>query len=304
MNPSLQLPAFAKINLSLRVLGLRRDGYHELDTIFQTISLHDSIKFRATTDSEIRLTCDDRQLATDTQNLVMRAANALQQRFATPQGALIRLEKRIPSEAGLGGGSADAAVTLLALAQLWKLAADRRALLEIAANLGADVPFFFCGGTARGTGTGNTIARMPDAPEKFLLIIKPKAGISTADAYRALDERSLTSTNSKTILSSSHWAGSFDNAGLVTLENDFESVAFELEPEIARAKAALLGVGALAAMLAGSGSAVFGLFDSEDAQRRAIQALEIETGWRVFPCKMVGRDEYQNAFGDLRQLLT
>src|SRR5262245_43010541 len=201
MHPSLQLPAFGKINLSLRVLGLRTDGYHELDTIFQSISLHDTIKLTVTTGLEIKLTCDDRRLATET-NLVMRAAKALQERFAAQQGALIRLEKRVPVQAGLGGGSSDAAVTLLALAQLWKLAADRRALLEIAADLGADVPFFFSGGTARGTGTGKTIAPLPDAPEKFLLIIKPKAGISTADAYKVLDVGTLTTRNSKTILSS------------------------------------------------------------------------------------------------------
>jgi len=286
------------------VLGLRVDGYHELDTLFQTISLHDTIQLTPTDEAEVVLSCDDRRLATDEQNLVGRAAKALQDRFATRQGARIHLQKRIPLQAGLGGGSSDAAITLLALAHLWRLAADREALLEIAGELGADVPFFFCGGTARGTGTGKTVAAMGDAAGRYLLIIKPNANISTAEAYKVLDERCLTTRNPKTILSSSVAEELFDNAGLVALENDFESVAFELEPEISRAKAALLNVGAQAATLTGSGSAVFGVFDSEDAQRRATQAIELETGWRVFPCKMVGRDDYRDAFGDLRQLLT
>ena len=286
------------------MLGLRVDGYHELDTLFQTISLHDTIQLTPTDEAEVVLSCDDRRLATDEQNLVGRAAKALQDRFATRQGARIHLQKRIPLQAGLGGGSSDAAITLLALAHLWRLAADREALLEIAGELGADVPFFFCGGTARGTGTGKTVAAMGDAAGRYLLIIKPNANISTAEAYKVLDERCLTTRNPKTILSSSVAEELFDNAGLVALENDFESVAFELEPEISRAKAALLNVGAQAATLTGSGSAVFGVFDSEDAQRRATQAIELETGWRVFPCKMVGRDDYRDAFGDLRQLLT
>ncbi len=303
MGPGLTLPAFAKINLTLRVLAKRADGYHDLDTIFQTISLHDTIKIAATDDSAIVLSCDDRRLATDETNLVIQAAAALRARFATTKGARIRLEKRIPVQAGLGGGSADAAITLLALAHVWELNATKEDLLEVGSRLGADVPFFLFGGTARGTGIGDNVVPLRDAPEKFLLIIKPIANSSTSDAYRALDERSLTTRNSKTILSSSQPTDHFDNGSCASLQNDFEEVVFDLEPEIARANAALMRAGAEAAGLAGSGSAVFGIFNSEDAQRRAIQAIELETGWRVFPCKTVGRDEYARAFGVLRQFL-
>jgi 4-diphosphocytidyl-2-C-methyl-D-erythritol kinase len=136
---------------------------------------------------------------------------------------------------------------------------------------------------------------LDDAAESFLLIVKPNANINTADAYAVLDERSLTSHNSKTILSSSRQSADSDKIGLANLTNDFEAVVFELEPEIRRAKNALMQAGADAALLAGSGSAVFGVFDSEDAQRRAIQAIELETGWRVFPCRTVGRQEYRDA---------
>ena len=303
MDSVLTLPAFAKINLSLRVLGQRADGYHDLDTVFQTVSLHDTIKLTATDNSEITLSCDDRRLPIDESNLVIRAAESLRARFGAEKGARIRLEKRIPVQAGLGGGSADAAVTLLALAHLWKLSASKPDLLALGSRLGADVPFFLFGGTAHGTGIGDKVARLRDIPEKFVLIIKPNASTRTSDAYEALDERSLTTPNPKTILSSSQPTEHFDMGRFASLENDFEAVVFDLEPEIARAKRALVESGAQAAALAGSGSAVFGVFDSEDAQRRAIQAIELETGWRVFPCKTVGSDDYDKALGDLNQFL-
>ena len=297
------LPAFAKINLNLRVLSKRADGYHDLDTIFQTVSLHDTITIAVNDVSGINLTCDDRELPADESNLVVRAAQALQNRFAVNKGARLRLAKRIPTQAGLGGGSSNAAVTLMALARLWELTSTREELLAIAAGLGADVPFFLFGGTARGSGPGSDLESLPDTSEKFFLVIKPNANINTASAYQALDERSLTTRNSKSILSSSQHTELFDNANLLTLENDFAAVAFELEPEIARARGALIKAGAANTLLAGSGSALFGVFDSEDAQRRAIQAIELETGWRVFPCKTVGRDQYAEAFSDLREFL-
>jgi len=299
----LNVPAFAKINLSLHVLSKRANGYHELDTVFQTVSLHDTLQLFATDNPDITLSCDDRRLPIDEGNLVRRAADALRQRFKTSRGARIRLEKRIPTQAGLGGGSSNAAITLIALNHLWELNATRQDLLAIAAQIGADVPFFLFGGTARGKGVGAEIAPLTDADPKFLLIIKPNAQVNTADAYKFLDERSLTLPNSKFILSGSRLTEIFDNAGFNALHNDFEEIAFELVPEISRANSALINAGAGSALLAGSGSAVFGVFDSEDAQRRAIQAIELETGWRVFPCKTVGRDEYQRraAFaGDLR----
>ena len=290
MVSTLTLLAFAKTNLSLRVLGKREDGYHELETIFQTVSLHDTIKISAVANSEIAFSCDDRSLPTDSHNLVVRAATALRDRVNTKKGARIRLEKRIPSHAGLGGGSSDAAATLIGLTRLWELRITREELSELAAKLGADVSFFLYGGTARGTGIGDRIELLEDAPETFLLIVKPNANVSTADAYKALEKPALTSSNSKTILSSSDEKGFFDSSSLASLQNDFEAIAFALVPEIERAKAALLKAGARGATLAGSGSAVFGIFDSEDAQRRAIQAIELETGWRVFPCKTVGRE--------------
>jgi 4-diphosphocytidyl-2-C-methyl-D-erythritol kinase len=144
---------------------------------------------------------------------------------------------------------------------------------------------------------------LADAPARFLLIIKPNAGISTVDAYKLLDARSLTSPKSKTILSTSGAKQFFDNSGFANLTNDFEAVVFEREPEIRRARAALINAGADAALLAGSGAAVLGIFESEDAQRRAIQAIKLETGWRVFPCKSVAREQYRSAMGPAGRVL-
>jgi len=308
---TLILPAFAKVNWKLRVLGKRPDGYHELNTVLQTISLHDTLTLSVTNDPEIVLSSDDRSLPTGADNLIYRAAKALQDhlapesraakaltdRLAPKKGARIHLAKRIPAQAGLGGGSSDGAVTLLSLTYLWEAAAPAQELLKVASSLGADVPFFFFGGAARGVGTGKDLAPLPDAPDQFLLVLKPNASMPTSTAYKSLKARSLTSAEAKTILSSSAQVEISDSFDSKVLQNDFEQVVFELEPEIKRAKIALMKAGAAAALLAGSGSAVFGIFDSGDAQERAIQVIELEAGWRVFPCRTVGRNSYRSAMG-------
>jgi 4-diphosphocytidyl-2-C-methyl-D-erythritol kinase len=301
---TLTLPAFAKINLSLRVLGKRADGYHELDTIFQTINLHDTITITFTENPEITLWCDDRLLPTGPQNLALRAASNLQQHFALNKGARIRLEKRIPVQAGLGGGSANAAVTLIGLTYLWQVPASAEDLLSLAASIGADVSFFLFGGTAQGTGLGNDILALPDVRPGYLLVVKPNACISTANAYESLKRHSLTSARPELILSSSPQREVFDSFHTEALHNDFEPTVFGLEPEIERVRVALSQTGAKTTLLAGSGAAVFGVFDNEDAQRRAIQAIDLEAGWRVFPCRTVSRNEYQSAMGEAGSILS
>ena len=300
---TLTLPAFAKINWRLRVLGKREDGYHEIDTVLQTVSVHDLLTVTVTDDPTITLSCDDRTVPSDKHNLIWRAASALKARYSVNRGASMRLEKRIPVQAGLGGGSSDAAVTLIALAHLWEIEAPEVDLIDLAADLGNDVPFFLYGGTARGTDTGKTISPLADAPETYSVALKPNANIATTKAYHMLNAHTLTSSDSKFILSSSLVDDFADILGPKRLRNDFEAVAFQLKPEIERAKAGLLKAGARAAMLAGSGSAVFGIFDNQDAQERAIQAIELEAGWRVFPCKTVGRDHYRSAMGPAGEIL-
>ena len=279
------------------------EGYHEIDTILQTVSLHDTITLGRTDNDSIRFWCDDSSIPADENNLVWRAAAALRERYSINQGLQVRLEKRIPSEAGLGGGSSDAAATLIGLAHLWELETSSNDLGEIARTLGADVPFFFHGGRARGRDRGDELQPLTDGPDQHLLIIKPNANVSTARAYAALNAPALTSSDSKPILFRSQPSKFSDSFDLNALHNDFEAVIFRLEPEIGRAKNALLKAGAKAAMLSGSGSGVFGIFENQDAQERAIQAIELETGWRAFPCKTVGRRHYRRALGPAGDLV-
>lgn len=312
---ALSLPSFAKINWSLEILGRRTDGYHEIRTLLQTISLHDDLHFELTDDGTVSLSCDDPNLPTDHGNLVVRAANALKplkQRQLIAGGARIRLEKRIPSQAGLGGASSNAAISLLALSHLWRLEVTAAKLLEIAATLGADVPFFLLGGTARATGTGTTVSSIPEDVDnaaeagetacRHLIVITPNAGVSTVAAYAAVNSRALTTENADTILSVSRGGAESRYSQLWppdSLKNDFESVIFDSEPEIRRAKETLLQAGALGALLAGSGSSVFGIFADRKDQQRAVSEMKLEAGWRIFPCVTVSRNEYVQAIGSL-----
>jgi 4-diphosphocytidyl-2-C-methyl-D-erythritol kinase len=310
--PSLSLPSFAKINWSLQILGKRPDGYHEVRTLLQTISLHDDIHFELNSDGAISLSCAEPDIPTDKENLIVRAAYALKKRYKVDQGARIRLEKRIPAMAGLGGASSNAAVSLLALSHLWSVKAAAPEFLEIAADLGSDVPFFLLGGRALATGTGATVSALSDKADndvQYLIVITPNVGVSTAKAYAALGSPSLTTRNADPILSSSRneansrqsqpWPlhDEWKNRLRDNLKNDFESVIFDIEPEIRRTKETLLQAGALGALLAGSGSSVFGIFAGREDQRRAVNEIKLEAGWRIFPCVTVSRNEYLRAVG-------
>jgi len=287
----LKLPSFAKINWSLRILGKRPDGYHEVATILQSISLCDEIVFELRDDDRVSLSCDDPTIPVDESNLVVRAARALSHRH----GADIRLFKKIPAKAGLGGGSSNAAVTLLALNRLWRLGLNETDLKQIGARLGADVPFFFSGGTSLGTGIGAQLEELRDVRKQWLLVVTPNASVSTANAYAALNAPSLTSSDSLSILSSSFAEPFFVDSSQWPLHNDFEGVIFEREPEIRRAKETLLEAGARDALLAGSGSSVFGIFTDAAARDHALDNLSSEVGWRVFACHTLSRSEYSQA---------
>jgi 4-diphosphocytidyl-2-C-methyl-D-erythritol kinase len=291
------LPAFAKINWSLRVLGRRTDGYHELNTIFQTVDLHDNITFTDRTDETISLSCDDAGIPLDIGNLIVRAAEALRRRYGIRNGAAIHLEKRIPAGGGLGGGSSDAAVALLGLARLWRIEAGKSALEEIGASLGADVPFFFTGGTALGVGIGTEISSLPDAPLIQLLIVTPHVQVSTANAYKALNSPALTKVGGDIILSSSRSHVKFPYTSPSDLRNDFERVIFNLYPEIMRARDGLKRAGARVALLAGSGASVFGIFDDAKAQQRAAEVLSTQHGWHVSVCETLSHRSYLKALG-------
>lgn len=291
-----KLPSYAKVNWSLRILGKRPDGYHEIRTVLQTVSLHDVIHFSASEDREVGLSTNDLRVPTDNDNLVVRAAHTLQNHFGTKQGTRIHLEKRIPLGGGLGGGSSNAAVSLLGLTRLWNLRTNFKDLSEIAAGLGADVPFFLYGGRALASGIGTTISPLADVEPHHLLVVTPRATMSTATAYQALRSPALTTPESDSILAISRdgaKSGDFDQwLRRDQLTNDFEQVIFDIEPEIERAKEALIQAGARSALLAGSGSSVFGVFDSHETQQGALEKIRAENGWRMFPCVTLSRDEY------------
>jgi len=250
-------------------------------------------------DGAIVLRCDAPGIPTDSSNLIVRAASALRDLVNKPIGVTIDLGKRIPAQGGLGGASSNAAVTLLALNRLWKVGLDKAQIQRLGERLGSDVPFFFAGGTGRANGTGTQVSPLPDGSECFLIIITPNARVSTSAAYDALKAPSLTTQGSVSILSSSFADHGFGDCDQWALHNDFEGVIFEIEPEIERAKKALLEAGAQGGLLTGSGSSVFGVFEGEAARERGLTVLKREAGWQIFPCKTISRCEYSEAFNSL-----
>ncbi len=294
MSPeAFSLPSFAKINLHLEILGKRTDGFHELCTVFQAVSLHDVIRFEPS--DTLTLSCSDRRIPTDDRNLILKAANALRQRSGNPYGAKIYLEKRIPSPGGLGGGSSNAAIALIGLDRLWKTDVGRSELLEMGAGLGSDVPFFFYGGTALGTGRGDHIEPLDDILDECLLIVTPSVRVSTRDAFDRIEARNLTNDDPKRILQNCRFdAKSFD-LRQTALKNDFEASVFDAEPDIRRVKETLLSHGAVRAMLSGSGASVFAVFDKQETRQATLKAIENEKNWRQFAVAAISRDQYREA---------
>ncbi|HSK70695.1 MAG TPA: 4-(cytidine 5'-diphospho)-2-C-methyl-D-erythritol kinase [Pyrinomonadaceae bacterium] len=297
----LKLPSFAKINLHLRVLGKRDDGFHELCTVFQTVSLNDTLIFKKSKD--LILDCNFPKFPTDERNLIIKAAKILQERFDVKKGARIYLRKKIPAPGGLGGGSSNAATTLLALAKLWEIEIGFAEFLEIGKQIGSDVPFFFFGGTALGAGRGTEIFPLPEREEKFILIITPKVNVSTAEAFSRLNAPRLTNQESKSILQICLREAETLNWRQYDLKNDFEASVFKIEPEIERVKERLFSLGANRALMTGSGASVFGIFDSEETRQTAIKAIENERNWRKFAVATVSRAQYREALYPCSSLL-
>jgi 4-diphosphocytidyl-2-C-methyl-D-erythritol kinase len=286
------LPSFAKINWLLRILGKREDGYHELFTVFQTISLYDTIRFELS--NELEFSCDDHTIPVK-DNLVVQAAGELNRVLGTSYGARIHLEKRIPSPGGLGGGSSNAAVALIGLARLWQLPADAGLMTEIAAGLGADVPFFLHGGTASGTGRGDIVDERPDILAPEMLIITPDIPVSTADAFGSVAADPLTPEGRKRILIVSRNGADRIDPLTSELKNDLEPTVFAAHPEIRRVKETLLALGARNAAMSGSGASVFAVFDNKETRQAAIKALEIESTWRKIAVATISRDKYRES---------
>jgi len=271
----MRVRAPAKINLSLHVLGAGADGFHELRTVFQSIALHDTLTFRRAS-GPFRIACSDPSCPVDETNMVWRAAAlvwAAAHRAGMPRDLVVRLTKRVPMQAGLGGGSSDAAATIRACAALWKANLSPTRLVQIAATLGADVPYFLHGGTALGTGRGDQLLPLDDAEATWVTLVLPPFGVSTKDAYGWWDA---------------------DGGPRVAPEtaNDLQAPVVARHPEIGKIVTRLTKAGAVQAMMSGSGSAVYGLFRSRAAARCAADALASRST-ETLVTRTVNRMRYQ-----------
>ena len=294
-----RIPSFAKINLRLDILGKRADGYHELRTIFQTVSLHDELRLRASKSSEISLTIHgNEELAREPvkKNLAYRAVEALRRELKIRHGVEIELHKTIPSGGGLGGGSSNAAASLFGYLQLVGRKLPMAVLIELAASLGADVPIFLFGGRALGAGRGDEIYPLPDIKKLALLIVAPlDIRVPTPDAFRWLNAPVRNAaTLTKLAADPKLWefcALSWSAQGN-GLSNDFEKPVFKRYNRLNQIKRVLLQKGAAEASLAGSGSAVFGVFPSPTMARRAAVGFPHDL---TFVCETISRDRYLRA---------
>jgi 4-diphosphocytidyl-2-C-methyl-D-erythritol kinase len=269
------LRCYAKINMMLEVLGKRTDGYHEIRSVLQTISLHDRLEVEPA--EELVFTCTEPALAGEA-NLVVRAARLLQARYRLRRGARLRLEKHIPSAAGLGGGSSDAAATLVALTEVWGLALPHTELAVLAAELGSDVPFFLIGGTALATGRGEQVQPLPPAPPGWAVLVFSAASLATAAVYQAITPADYSNGAATTqfvqAAQQSRWWPPD------RWQNSLTRAAVALCPQIAQAQQALAEAGAPHALLCGSGPTVCAVFDEEEAARQ-VQGRLLSLGYRA-----------------------
>jgi 4-diphosphocytidyl-2-C-methyl-D-erythritol kinase len=287
--------AYAKINLTLDVLGRRADGYHELATVMQTVDLYDTICLTETADEQVHISCDRPELS-NAENLAARAAQLVRQRLAIRQGVLLELHKRIPMAAGLGGGSSDAAATLLALRQWWQLPLSADDLLEMAATLGSDVPFFLSGGLALCEGRGERVT--PLAPRwpaamRWLLLLKPAIAVSTAAVFGSLPASDYSDgTHSRAICSALEEGGDLPPEDLY---NGLERSVLERYTEVARARSDLFEAGAGLVRLSGSGPTLFAPF-RQLCEAANVQRTMQSRGYEVY----LSRAIYPTT-GDIRQ---
>jgi 4-diphosphocytidyl-2-C-methyl-D-erythritol kinase len=299
MPARVRVRSLAKINLDLRVLHRRADGYHELRTIFQTVSLADSIDIEY---QRGRTRIDIQSNLNIPGNIIEKAAHSVLAATGRTGRIGFVLQKRIPLGAGLGGGSSNAAAVLLALPALLGKRLPLPKLMELAAGLGSDVPFFLLGGTALGLNRGTELYPLPDLPASPVLLITPGIHVSTAEAYRALNRAPAEEPDAGIL---NHFQSVAWRIAREQL-NDFEEVVFRQHPQLKSIKGKLLKLGARPALMSGSGSTVFGVFESRTARDKAAKAFGKEFPRdQVYPATMVSRSQYRAlwrrqlaAFGD------
>ena len=285
----LRVEAFAKINLYLKVTGKRPDGYHDLVTVMQSVSLSDTLSFECLAGEGIALDCGGR-LSCDDSNLIVRAAKDYFAKSRQPFGVRIKLEKHIPMAAGLGGGSADAAATLRALNALDQNRFSLDELCGIGAAIGADVPFCVVGGTRLCRGIGEKMEPIENNLGGFFVVAIAGEGVSTPEAFRALDringDFAGVSEEAPVDLLAVMKKGDLA-AARPLFYNMFESAVEPLRPAVSACKQTLLACGAVQAMMSGSGPSVWGLFESEEKAACAVERLHAE-GARAYLCRAIG----------------
>ena len=291
----LALPAFAKINTSLELLGRRSDGYTEIRTVYQSVALHDRLRLRLTRTGEIVVHVADGGAPSGRANLVYRALSRGRRFLGLRRGIEVELEKNIPAARGLGGGSSDAAAALLGLLRLTRTRLTSQELERLGGSVGADVSFFFLGGRALGVGRGDEVYPLADRPRQWCVLVCPSRPLATRSAYTwaaaAAPPRRLTLKGGAAKITGSRSSPD----ALWATGNDFEAVVFPRFPELARMKAALLAEGARQAGLSGSGSTVFALFSRRAAAQRAAGRLA-EAG-RIFLVQTLPGQAYRRALG-------
>jgi len=266
----------AKVNLHLEVLGRRPDGYHELRTVFAAVGVWDELVLEAAPKGTFELAVEPAgAVAGDEDNLVLRAARALDARLHGGHGARMVLRKRIPVGGGLGGGSSDAAAALAGLSRLWGSGEGIHKLAPLAASLGADVPFFLLGGVAWGVGRGSEVTPLPDLPPWWLVLLPGAEPISTAEVYRALDAPPLGAAALDAARGSAiyKWVSAGGGMPLGGCRNDLQPTVERLRPEIGRRLVSVHATQPMLALLSGSGGTVFGLYGNEGGARRAAATL-------------------------------
>jgi 4-diphosphocytidyl-2-C-methyl-D-erythritol kinase len=280
------LRAFAKVNYALEVRGLREDSYHELSTVMQSISLADEVEIEHSREGfELLVEPEGVELGSTERNTIFRAWALLGELCGRELPVRVRLRKEIPSGAGLGGASADAAAALVGLDQLFGLGLGTLDLSVIGARIGADVPFCLAGGTALAEGIGERLAALPAPPDHHLLIAKPEAGASTTEIYRSYDESFGKRGDFVTPVLAALETGDL-SALARSLGNDLDPVTSRLIPEVRALKQELESLGAIGAAMSGSGSSVFGVFESGGAAWEAAERVKAPF---VDVCRPVGR---------------
>lgn len=272
--------AYAKINLTLDILGTREDGYHEVAMIMQSIGLHDDL-FLEKTDAGVELTVDNSELAADESNLCYKAAKLMTDEFKLHSGIKINLTKRVPMGAGLGGGSADAAAVIRGMNEIFSLNAPQEKLAEISAKIGSDIPFCIMGGTQFATGRGEILQKLPDFPKTYLVLIKPAFSVSTPRAYKMYDN--------------THSVKRPDNEGIIAalkngdtnniysmMGNVLEAPIAKEYPEINEYKEMMMNEGAIFAQMTGSGSVVFAVANDMRSANKIAEAMKTKTSYEVF----------------------